>query len=110
LKLEKFGEGPILSGVGAGRRPSLRELAEMVAPLVTPTSNTVLVVCLENNSRPIADATFVRALDERVRVLKLEVAALTAEQGSDFLAELDPTLTDRRQRLLISSRLHGMPM
>jgi hypothetical protein len=110
LKLERFGEGRLLSSVGLGRRPPLRELAELIAPLLAHSSNTVVTVCLENNSHSIPDATFVRVLDERVKVMKLDMTALTAEEGAEFLATLDPTLTDKKQRILISTRLHGMPM
>src|SRR4029077_1688879 len=110
LKLEQFGEGPVPAGIVRTRRPALRDLAELVASILNFSRNTVIIACIENNSRPISDAIFVRALDERVNVMTLIIPALSDKEGADFLNALGVTLMDERRRELISARLHGMPM
>lgn len=100
----------IVSGPGGARRFPLREFAEFLSHLVTPATKTTVIVCLENNKKAILDTAFVPVLDRRVSVSVVELKALTREEGAEFLFTLRRDLTDRRQRLELSARLHGLPM
>jgi tetratricopeptide (TPR) repeat protein len=110
LRFEHFKEGPRLSGITPGRRPRLVELAQLISKFVNPTSNTTAIVCVENNSNPIADSLFVRTLADGVEVTTRWIEALSDEEGANFLAMLGATQEDDRRLRTISSRLHGLPM
>jgi hypothetical protein len=114
LKLEQFSEGPhtgpLIAGVTPGRRPQLRDLAELVAPFLNSTRNTVIILCLENNSKEVADTVFVRPLERHVQVKQWQVDPLDDDEGAEFLADLGVSSLDVGSRRRISSRLHGLPI
>jgi tetratricopeptide (TPR) repeat protein len=113
LKLEHFSEGShvgaLIAGVTPGRRPQLRDLAELVAPFLNRTHNTVVIVCLENNSQLVGDTAFVRLLDRHVQVVTKTVEPLDDDEGAEFLGALGLLSMDIARRRRLSGRLHGLP-